>query len=462
MCTLKQRRPGRGAFTLVEMLVVLFILVVLATLAVALVPRLGEQQKATRGADQVSGWLLIAKQRARRDRHPVGVRLQVPLVALSTAAVSQTGSAVTVSYTPWSPVTNRPDPTQSLGTGTVWVLAPGSYLVVADNDQGWNPEVVRVQSVGPNSFTAVYQQAHPANFRIRHLGYVQTLQYVEQPEDYQVTAGPPFGVPGGAAVRRLSLLLGPPPAPSPPVGLYADLEPYPAPPGPPPPPAIPPDFTGGLGWQGGGAPGTPDPTTAALWPVGPGDYLELLGGGQVHEILGVDTSLAAPFTGGPFGSRLLLYRDPLWSPPPPADGSNVVLNATDQYRILRGPRPLRGEADLLMPQSVVIDLGTNWMFSAANNNYTVPLDPLTGTIDILFAPSGAVTGRGAQGAGPFSLWVRDAVLDTPGDVAGNIWQGEPALVTLYPRTGFIATQPVDPNTPNNPYTFTQDGRSSGM
>jgi prepilin-type N-terminal cleavage/methylation domain-containing protein len=67
----------RRGFTLVEMLVVLSILAVMATLAVAIIPRVGERTKASRGSEIVQGTLLIAKQRALRDKQPRGVRLIV-------------------------------------------------------------------------------------------------------------------------------------------------------------------------------------------------------------------------------------------------------------------------------------------------------------------------------------------------------------------------------------------------
>lgn len=65
-------RPG---FTLVEMLVVLTLILILAGIAVTFAPSLQNQQKTTRAADLLQGWLLLAKQRAAHDRVPTGLRL---------------------------------------------------------------------------------------------------------------------------------------------------------------------------------------------------------------------------------------------------------------------------------------------------------------------------------------------------------------------------------------------------
>src|SRR5437588_10342280 len=66
----------RRGFTLVEMLVVLALMLVLAALAVAFVPRMNERAKTPRGASQLQMWLLIARQWAKRDNIPTGIRLQ--------------------------------------------------------------------------------------------------------------------------------------------------------------------------------------------------------------------------------------------------------------------------------------------------------------------------------------------------------------------------------------------------
>jgi prepilin-type N-terminal cleavage/methylation domain-containing protein len=69
------RPHHRRGVTLIELLVVMAIITVLATLIVAVAPRFGERQRASRGAGQLQSWLNLAKQRAMRDQRPVGIRL---------------------------------------------------------------------------------------------------------------------------------------------------------------------------------------------------------------------------------------------------------------------------------------------------------------------------------------------------------------------------------------------------
>jgi prepilin-type N-terminal cleavage/methylation domain-containing protein len=68
-------RPGRGGFTLVEMLIVLLLVAVLMGLAVLIIPNLDEKRAAARAADNLQQWLMIAKARALRDKAPRGVQL---------------------------------------------------------------------------------------------------------------------------------------------------------------------------------------------------------------------------------------------------------------------------------------------------------------------------------------------------------------------------------------------------
>jgi hypothetical protein len=170
---------------------------------------------------------------------------------------------------------------------------------------------------------------------------------------------------------------------------------------------------------------------------------------------------------------------------------------------------LPGENPLQLPQNVAIDLSTslapNTTITPALPSFpgqygniptqTAGASPLNLTlnyIDILFMPSSpasALGGSNSVGATGLSatmtvvqtdpsgiiyttqlpnakllLWVRDVTQD-----ASSSTVGEQTLVTLYCRTGFIAAHPVDTtaatsgtNAYSDPYSFTRDGRSSGM
>jgi prepilin-type N-terminal cleavage/methylation domain-containing protein len=66
---------ARSAFTLIELLVVIGIFLVLASLAVLVIPSAMENQRSAQGGVRVQGCLITAQQRAVLDRAPRGVRL---------------------------------------------------------------------------------------------------------------------------------------------------------------------------------------------------------------------------------------------------------------------------------------------------------------------------------------------------------------------------------------------------
>jgi prepilin-type N-terminal cleavage/methylation domain-containing protein len=65
----------RKGFTLVELVVVMALIVLLASIAAAVVPGILRDEKVTQGANLLQGMLLTARMRAVRDNVPCGVRL---------------------------------------------------------------------------------------------------------------------------------------------------------------------------------------------------------------------------------------------------------------------------------------------------------------------------------------------------------------------------------------------------
>ncbi len=85
MCVTKKTANRRGAFTLIELVVVIGIILVIAALAAAFAPRVSDSQNLTRAVDNLEQWLLTAKMRPKRDQLATGIRLvQMPGDAAGT------------------------------------------------------------------------------------------------------------------------------------------------------------------------------------------------------------------------------------------------------------------------------------------------------------------------------------------------------------------------------------------
>jgi prepilin-type N-terminal cleavage/methylation domain-containing protein len=296
----------RSAFTLIEMLVVIGIIAVLATLSVAIIPSVHQRTKAQRGADNTQGWFLVARERALRDHAPRGIRLLV------------------------------------------------------DSD-----------------------------------GYVRSMVFIEQPDP--ITGGALTPDTNSPTMNHVLL-------------------------------SNPPDVTGGQG------------ANSALWPIQPGDYLQIQGGSS-FLISQVDAANNGLFT-----------QNAIWSQAvgPP--------NPTSNYLITRAPRQTAGEDVLRLPDDVVIDL------SLSRPMGLVP-PPYAASYDILFTPSGALTGTLGDGYGKIVLWLRDVTKDYPLPINPNASTGDQPLLVIYSRTGRIAAVQFN-NDPNvgggDPYFYTLDPRSSGL
>jgi prepilin-type N-terminal cleavage/methylation domain-containing protein len=103
-----QSTRRRGGFTLIEMIVVITIILMITALGIAFLPRFLDNQYQTRAVDQLSQWLLTAKQRAKRDGAPTGIRI---------LADSTTGLATQIMYI------QQPEPYTA---GTCTGIQPGT------------------------------------------------------------------------------------------------------------------------------------------------------------------------------------------------------------------------------------------------------------------------------------------------------------------------------------------------
>lgn len=328
----------RRAFTLVELLVVMTLIVLIASITALVLPGILRSQKAGRGASMLQGMLLTAKQRALRDQRPAGVRLLIRNDDVNT--------------------------TTNVSTSTSKVRLVSTEMV-----------------------------------------------YIVQPEDFVVTGD----------------------------SMTLDTSNHAT--------SVTTDFAGGLSTL---LPAVPD-----QFPVQGGDFLELNGGGQVAGItnVGADTLGMGGTALYPGFHQLTLYSNPSTGQP------------VGSYRIIRGPRHVVGEDSVKMPQDVGVmikDFNTDPVNGTVITNYSlnipqrpVPFGSTFYLYEILFSPSGGVTGQGVTTTDKIVLFVADLTRDNP------TTDGEPALVTVNISTGAIAVQPVDVSS-GNAYTFTQDPRASGM
>ncbi len=121
-----------------------------------------------------------------------------------------------------------------------------------------------------------------------------------------------------------------------------------------------------------------------------------------------------------------------------------------------GAQVLTAEPPVNLPAGVIIDLSS--AYPATNGQ---PLsNPVNsgGNYDILFAPSGGVVG--VNSTSPIYLVLRQTDGSNVAPYGADLTAYFATIISVEPRTGFIAAQPVAPGA--NPYQYTQDGQSSGM
>lgn len=185
------------------------------------------------------------------------------------------------------------------------------------------------------------------------------------------------------------------------------------------------------------------PGVYADYLVQPGDFLEVHGGGGVY--------LIGPVVAGP--TKLTLSGSAY-------DKSLVVATPTTNYRILRQPRLLTGEAPLELPNNFDIDVNNSSLSNIPFRTVLgapvpwpgapLPLPQTGGYYEILFSPTGAVVGTGASN-GKIYFFVHEI---------GQTDPNQAGIIAVQTRTGFIGAYNVAPGT--DPLAYAEEGRSSGM
>jgi prepilin-type N-terminal cleavage/methylation domain-containing protein len=131
--------PRRGGFTLIELLVAMSILVVLAALAL-LVANSGVigNARTSSGSDRIAGWLMQAREKAKRDNAPRGIRF---LADPSGSGYIREAQLIEVPEPYVMPVGNTLLIEQSGGVRRIYVIGP-NIADIANN-------------VGPNDTLAI-------------------------------------------------------------------------------------------------------------------------------------------------------------------------------------------------------------------------------------------------------------------------------------------------------------------
>jgi prepilin-type N-terminal cleavage/methylation domain-containing protein len=478
----------RSGFTLIELLVVIALLLFLLAMTVALWPKFNERQKVQKGADQLAEWLLTAKQMAKRDGAPRGLRLSIdPNGFCSTAYYIEQlpdlkGGLVTVlpgAKFAWLTqnasggqtvdITGGAD-TPPFGNKPVWAVLPGDRLEVVvnsgflSNDVGPNPTKLTYVIAD----TAVLAWGGAPSFTPTLMGLqlgtaVQVVPPISPQPNGWSSRGAAFG-----GVDTLGFMV-PPPVP-PPVGptinqIYvADLT----------------NITVGTNLVIDQAtPPSPSvfPNGAVNAPVVPpeervrviggaiGPYAPMLPFVTVDPGQPAGTSAGYLYVQGAGTGGGLLYAPP--SPPPTYHSTSPAKlfpvrsyrypYQTQDYRIIRQPRVLTGENPLELPQNVVVDFTFTPPMTTPNLSFVPGLAPGQTQVDILFSPSGALLSTDQTIGSKAIFWLRDRTLNPPDP------PGDQVLIGVFFQTGQISAHPPDlSNPPNSYFNYFLDGRSSGM
>lgn len=432
------RPRGRPGFTLVELLVVVALLIVIAALTVAVMNSgFLSSQKVVGGADRVSGWLLISKQRAKRDGAPRGVRffLTAPAGAIVVPNSWEVREAQYI---------EAPDPWACNPDAELNPSGPRLVLYYTQDDQV-NAAANRpnYQMVARRVFFVSNNQADLNEFDQR-VGVGDYLILPEFGTSYRITGVQnPGNSPPLLSEPRLTTpsLLTPLNAREIGLATFPDLGP-----------------------AASNAPGTMPVPPASLPPT----LVTYQFGFQSapRPLLGEPTLLLG-------GDVVIDYRSPVTAPPYPVNGL-LPMGGTVGGNV--GYRDWGSPASATFPNAPPY-----WPVTTTGVQTTppgvIPAGATTAYFDVLFAPSGAVMYNPSP---LIALWVRGADkvlhprLGDPTAAAPSLLDrraeydeaGEQVLVIVYTRSGLIATHPLVPPPagpqPFDPYRNARDGINSGL
>lgn len=431
------RRQTRAGFTLVEILLVLGIVVLLATLLVPLALRMQDRSNIPQGVQTIEQAIAEAKARAKLEKRVQGIRL--------LAMENQQRQLASGNFVRWYDSIQFIEDPGPFAEGFVWAWVEDPLPVAGAT------KIFRMPTwlTAPSPVETYVMANPPADVWQVDVSYLAAAPTPLPRAGTNIVFGPFEQIPSN-------------PAGNTPLGGRKQINPF--------------SFLG--------------PAALPAF-VEVGDFLEINGIGQLFRITAIASSQTAPVI---VPSRLTLDR------PLPHD-IQPPLNGYPNYKIHRQPRPVPNKPVKKLPRECIVDMqppaaatsaapnvfpnaadrdaaGALWIRGVSRGIPLLSLPPAaqnaantSGTIDLLFSPTGELV-RPAGQASPDDivyLWVHtygnpDAwQAGNAGAAAGNV--DNQALVVIYARTGQVASFPVNHlfnGPPGDPWATAKQGRAQGM
>ncbi len=399
----------RRGFTLVELLVVILIVGLVSAVALpAIIPALGRRQVSEAGRI-LQGAIVGARDKAIHDAQPAGIRLLPdPTLGVSRLADGSIDPAAILCYSRWIPIEAPPQYTEGLAS----VFPAGTYPAALRTVNGYTgcPCLV-VESCPKNPTTGAPEPPTSWFWNIRVGDKIQ----LRNSGTYYTVCGPLVLAAADGNTE-----------------LFTNI----------------------------GVPGTAYPTLGGGQPC---EFLLLTNGKDDDGNGWVDEGFDGVDNNGVLGidentSQVTEWETERW---PDAVARGVV---AVPYTIRRRPAPAANAREIALPTSMVIDATTAFSTSERSR---LPVNPTTGTVDILIAPDGTVVPSVIYGspasvgmAGVFHhFWLadrRDLAIPSGTTVPTlPAPKGEYLLMTLNARTGRMVA--VDNPPIADPYSGARRG-----